>query len=407
MGRVSDRVTRPPVLTVFAVLQAFILALLVTAHMAARMDPAQTPEDPGTGDFGAFFTGGAMVKSGRGAELYDFSAQRSVQDEYLGEGRDYWQPYLNPPALAMALAPTTGLGYVASFRIFAAALSLILGSALLFLKGATPGINRTRLSTVTALLLTMGFLPVALTTFGGQNTALTLGLLCGIYAAVRLKHPVVAGVLLGVLTYKPQFVLIVGVVFLLQRQFATVAVAALVGLLHYGLGAGVSGVGWPLDYLAALAEHGPLETAQNGVWHFSLPAVVGRLFPGWGGAAVTTAGMVGILGLLVGAGRRLSVDSPGYPAFFGMVVAGTMLLTPHLQYYEVGILALPALLGVETILAGKGTPSLGLRVFLAAGYFSYPLWKLSETLPVQPFFFLLLAVFFWSRHLVVEPQRTG
>ena len=406
LSRVLDRVTRPPVLTVFAVLQACVLAILVAGHMAARVDPARAPEEPGTGDFGAFFTGAAMVRNGQGAELYDFEAQRAVQDQHLGNDRTSWQPYLNPPALAMALATTTSFGYVASFRIFSVALFLILLASLLGLKRAMPGVNRSRLSAVTALLLTVGFLPVALTTFGGQNTALTLALLCGIYGAVRTKHPVIAGVLLGVLTYKPQFVLVVGVVFLLQRQFKTIAVAALVGLLHYGLGAVVCGASWPTEYLAALAEHGPRETAQNGVWHFSLPAVVERLIPGQGAGAVTALGVITIMGLLIGTGSRVSVESARYPAFFGMMVASTMLIAPHLQYYEVGILALPVLLGLETICSEGVTPSLRLRRILAVGYFIYPLWKLSENLPVQPFFLILFAVFFWSRQMVLAPQRT-
>ena len=404
ISRVLDRISRPPVLTIFAVLQTCVLAILVAGHMVAGVDPVQFPEEPGTGDFGAFFTGGAMVRAGQGEELFDFDAQRAVQDRYLGENRTYWQPYLNPPALAMAVATTTGFGYVGSFRIFSAALFLILLGGLLGLKGAMPGVSRSRVSAVTALLLTVGFIPIALTTFGGQNTALTLALLCGIYGAVRTKHPVLAGVLLGILTYKPQFAVIVGVVFLLQRQYTTVAVAALVGLLHYGLGAMVCGGSWPLDYLAAVAEHGPKETAQNGVWHFSLPAVAGRLVPGWGGGAVTTLGIIGALGLLANAGRRVSVESDRYPAFFGMVVASTMLLTPHLQYYEVGLLALPVLLGLEVTLAKGATPPLAVRIVLVLGYFSYPLWKLSEALPVQPFFLMLLAVFLWSRHLVVAPS---
>jgi hypothetical protein len=407
LGRVLDRVTRPPVLTVFAILQALLLAILVAGHMASRTDPTLTPEEPGTGDFGAFFTGAAMVRNGQGADLYDFEAQRAVQDASLGGGRSYWQPYLNPPGLAISLAPATGLGYVASFRLFAGSLFLVLLASLLYLDRATPHLGRSRWATVTALLLTLAYLPVALTTFGGQNTALTLALLCGIYAATRLRHPMVAGVLLGLLTYKPQFVLVVGLVFLLQRQLTTVAVAALVGILHYALGAAVCGIGWPLEYMAALAEHGPREMAQNGVWHFSISAVAGRWVSGWVGRAVTLAGVLLTVGLLAGAARNLPFESPRYPAFFGMVVASTMLLAPHLQYYEVGLLALPVWLGLETLLSGGAGPSVGLRVVLAAGYFTYPLWKLSETLPVQPFFFLLLAVFLWSRHLVIDPNRMG
>jgi hypothetical protein len=405
LGRVLDRVTRPPVLTVFAILQALLLAILVAGHMASRTDPTETPEEPGTGDFGAFFTGAAMVKNGQGPDLYDFDAQRKVQDARLGEGRDYWQPYLNPPGLAVLLAPATGLGYVASFRLFAGSLFLVLLASLLYLSRATPHLGRSPVATVTALLLTLAYLPVALTTFGGQNTALTLALLCGIYAAARLRHPALAGVLLGLLTYKPQFVLVVGLVFLLQKQFTTLAVAALVGVLHYALGAAVCGFNWPLEYMAALAEHGPREMAENGVWHFSISAVVGRWAYGWVGRIISLAGILLTLGLLAGAARNLPLESPRYPAFFGMVVASTMLLAPHLQYYEVGLLALPVWLGLETLLAEGIGPPVGLRVTLAAGYFTFPLWKLSEALPVQPFFLLLLAVFLWSRHLAISPKQ--
>ena len=49
------------------------------------------------------------------------------------------------------------------------------------------------------------FHPIIRTMFGGQNTVLTLFLLTAICACLRGRHLLWAGVLLGLLSYKPQY----------------------------------------------------------------------------------------------------------------------------------------------------------------------------------------------------------
>ena len=218
LARVVDRVTRPPLLTLFAGLQALGVVIVVVGHLATTTDPLPQVEHPVSGDFAAFFTGAVLVWEGRGGELYDLESQKAVQDALFGEGRTQWQPYINPPALAMALAPVTAFGYATSFRIFAMVQGLFLLAAMCYFMGALPALSQTRLRMSTAILLTMGYLPVALTTFGGQNTGFTLALLAGIFAAVRKRQAVVAGVLLGLLTFKPQFTVLLGLVLLARRE---------------------------------------------------------------------------------------------------------------------------------------------------------------------------------------------
>jgi len=401
IARALDRVTRPPILTVFALLQACLLGIVVFGHLASRADPAPGNGAPGTGDFAAFFTGAVLVRDGRGADLYDFAAQKAFQDALLGEGRAEWQPYINPPALAMALAPISALGYSASYLVFTGALALILLSALVYLMGATPRLSRSFLTQATTVLLTMGYLPVALTTFGGQNTALTLALLAGTFAAVRRRHTMVAGVLLGLLTFKPQYTILLGLALLLRREWRVVSVAAAVGLLHYAIAAAVCGVQWPVDFWTALAVHGPLEMADNAPWHFSLPAAAQRYLPGRVTWMATGLGIAGVVALVLASSRRMSITSARFPAFFGMLVAGTLLASPHLQYYEAGILALAALLAVESILERGSDPSVPVRVLLAGGYLGFPAWQLSEAVGFQPLLVMLLAVFVWSWGLVI------
>ncbi|MCG6958057.1 MAG: hypothetical protein LJF04_18870, partial [Gemmatimonadetes bacterium] len=102
------------------------------------------------------------------------------------------------------------------------------------------------------------------------------------------------------------------------------------------------------------------------------------------------------------AARGISFDDPRFPALFGLVVAGDMAVSPHLQYYEVGLLALVALLAVETRLSTR-TPGLGTRVMLALAYMSYPVYRLGDTVGVQPLIFVLLGMLVWTSRLTREP----
>ena len=128
LARAIDRVTRPPILTIFGVLQALAILFFVAGYVTTRRPPDQTNGKPGTGDFLAFFVGGTLVREGRGAALYDFDVQRAVHDSVLAEHPETVQRYLNPPALAVVLAPATALGYLPSFFLF----TLLMVVALVF-----------------------------------------------------------------------------------------------------------------------------------------------------------------------------------------------------------------------------------------------------------------------------------
>jgi hypothetical protein len=374
-------------------------------YLSTRTDPLTAGGDPGTGDFAAFFTGAVLVREGRGEDLYDFTAQKAVQDAFMGEDLAAWQPYINPPGLAIALAPVTRLGYPASFLVFTGGQFFLLLAALAYLRGGTPRLSRSWLSTATWNLLALCFLPVALTTFGGQNTTLSFSLFAGIFGALRRGKPMLAGLFLGVLTFKPQYTLLLGLVLLARRELRVVSVAAAIGLAHYGIAAAICGIRWPLDFLAALGTHGTLEMAHNAAWHISVPAAIYRLTPEWGGRPATVIVAAIVLSLLLRSGLRLSTGSKRFPAFFGMMVAGTLLASPHVQYYEAGLFLLPALFGLETLLDQGRIPSLRIRCLLALGYVGFPAWRLSEPLGFQPLLAALLASFLWLRKLALASDR--
>jgi alpha-1,2-mannosyltransferase len=403
--RALTRLTEPPLLTAFAVLQAGLLAVVAATHLSSLVDPKEAGAHPGTGDFAAFYTGALLVRQGEGRELFDFEAQKRVQEEVFGAPLPYQQRYLYPPGPAVALAVVSAAGYVPAFLAFTAIMAASLAFGLVMLVRALPELGRCRRTRWTTALLLASFLPVALTTFGGQNTALSLGLFAALYAALHSRREVMAGILLGLLTFKPQYVLIPGLVLLGMGHRRTVGVAAGVGLLHFAAGGLVVGWSWPLDLLSALAEHAPREFTDNGHLHFSVPAVVRRV---WGDTAASiaaaTAGLAGLLVLLLAA-RRIRGHTWREPAFFGLLVLITLLSSPHLQYYEAGLLALPAVLALESLAATHRTISLSPRLLLVIGYFGFPAWRLSHGLGFQPLVIPLLAIGGWLIHELFGPAR--
>jgi alpha-1,2-mannosyltransferase len=393
--RALDRLTRPPILTVFAALQlAFILTVAV-GHFVARHDPEAGATHPGTGDYLAFHVGATLVREGLGEDLYDFEVQREVQEEVLGGARRWRQPYLNPPGLAIALAPATGLPYAWAFRLFTLAMVISFAGTVWLGGVSLPRIAAIPLGGVTATLLAAGYLPVALTMFGGQNTVLTMFLLSGVFWGIRSRRSGAAGAFVGLLSYKPQFALLPGFLLLARGDWHAVSAALGVGVVHYLVGAIFVGPAWPLEMLAALRMHAPLELAHGGAQHFSITATFHHLLPGTAASALSLLAVALAVSLVWWQGRRMDPGNARFPAFFGSVIAATMAISPHLQYYDAGLLILVGAMTLETRLH-RGTPPLLGRLLLAVAYFAFPIWRWGEAVGFQPLVFLLLALLAWS-----------
>jgi hypothetical protein len=73
-----------------------------------------------------------------------------------------------------------------------------------------------------------------------------------------------------------------------------------------------------------------------------------------------------------------------------------MLLSPHLQYYDFGVLVLPAALGLDA-LARRGTPAtLPLRLVVFVIWFGYPWFYMgADRVGFQPLTLWTIAIFAW------------
>jgi len=386
-----DRVTRPPLLTAVAALMLALLLAVVGHHLSGLRPPSGGRIDAGTGDFLAFWTGAVAVHEGSGASLYDYDVQREIQQRTLGGPSAAFQGYLNPPILAIALSPLVPLGYVAAFGVFDVACVLSLAAGLAMLCAIATGIGRVRGGLVALVLVVASFQPMVETTFGGQNTAITFALLAGLAFAHCRKSTLGAALALGLLTYKPQYAAGAGIAFVIAGEWRVIAGAAAIAALHWVAASLWCGPAWPAAMLAFERAYRPLEQAANAHTHFSWTAVSSVLLPEPFAAVAALAGFAAVLAVWW---RYRLLASLEPRVWFALVVLGTMLISPHQQYYDAALLALPAALLVDAGLRMQRPAGLGTRVALAAAYVGYPAWELDAF--IQPLFFVLLALFVWA-----------
>jgi hypothetical protein len=399
--RVLVRLTQPPVLTAFASLHALGMIAVAARYLASLHGTTDAAGHVVTGDFPAFLTAARMLDTGQGAALYDLAAQRSAQEAMIGRALDVWQPYAYPPLLGVALLPAARWSYLTAFCAHDAVMAVALVLLLWQLWSLLPSLRETRQAWWAVALLVVSFHPVARTVMGGQNTVLSLALLAGFVVSARDGRQGVAGICLGLLTYKPQLVPLLALCALLRRQWRLLAAAGLVAVAHYAIGALFAGPQWPLAWLRMLDAYRGLEWASNRYTHVSLWALAAQLLPAAWAFGIALAGSLLVITLVV---RRARDRSLPLTDLFALALAATVLVSPHVQYYDVALLLLPVLIALEARKCAGVDAGPWLRLSLALGYVLFPLYTYGPQLGVQPLCLWALACFGW---LLLLAQTKG
>jgi hypothetical protein len=165
-------------------------------------------------DFVVFWTAGRMVLDGLGAGIYDPATFHAATERYFGPGMS-WLPWLYPPHILAFAVPLGALPYAVALAIWSA------GGVAAFLVACLAGHSRARQWDLAAIIL-----PITLMLVYYGQISLWAGAF-GIGALRLIGHrPLVAGVLLGLLTVKPHYGLLIPLLLLWQRQWLTIVVAS-------------------------------------------------------------------------------------------------------------------------------------------------------------------------------------
>ena len=149
---------------------------------------------PTTTDFVSFYSAGLLADAGRPGWAYDPAAHLVAEESVVGAGIEY-QFFNYPPTYLLLCAALPALPYLAAFILFETA------TLLLYLFAATRVLEDRGFATVAACLA----VPVLFWNYGlGQNAFLTAGLF-GLGTYWLERRPLLAGLMFGLLCYKPQF----------------------------------------------------------------------------------------------------------------------------------------------------------------------------------------------------------
>jgi len=158
-------------------------------------------------DFIAFYTAGKIILSGRAADLYDLQLARDIQLGVYGQPTDNFNPYLNPPHYALAMTPFALLPYPWAPILWMSVGLVLLWVSLRWLNG------KHKMKT---FFLSLSWLPVFYAVSFGQNTFLSLAILSLTYFLWSKEKRIQAGLALSLLLFRPQFILGVGLLWLLE-----------------------------------------------------------------------------------------------------------------------------------------------------------------------------------------------
>lgn len=315
-------------------------------------------------DFVNVWSAGRLALDGQPAQAWDWDIQKQVQVAVLGQsyqGNFAW--HYPPPFLFVA-------SLLAHFPYATAFIGWVLAGLVPYL-----AVMRAIVGRPFGWLLAAAF-PVVLTNaLVGQNGFLTASLIGGTLYFMPMR-PVLSGICLGLLSYKPQYGLLFPLVLIAASQWAVFVTAAVVAVamafaswLAFGAESWQAFFHWmPMFSQAFLTEGrapwGKMQSIFALVRYFGGTEQLAWVFQ-W-----IMSGAVAIVLTLMWRSRI------SYPLKAAALAAGTLLITPYLFLYDVMVLAIAVAflvrIGLREGFKRYELPAVGL---VAALLMFYPLMR--------------------------------
>jgi arabinofuranan 3-O-arabinosyltransferase len=302
---------------------------------------ANNTGEPVYHDFAHFWVAGWQALHGETASLNSQAAFKEVQDTAAGFGFSPYSLLLYPPTFTLMLVPLAMLPYFAAFLTWEAVTLACCIAVVYLIVRRQPAISLTLASPFAAWNFLIG-----------QNGFLTASLLGGSLLLLE-RRPLLAGVFIGCLTYKPQFGILFPVALVAARQWRTCVSAAVTTIFLVAASAAAFGVDRWVAFPWVLFAQGRGTMFASPDWGFLLQTVYGLILVFHGGAALAwlaqgaaTAGV----GLVVWLVWRSPVR---YTLKAATLSAGALIATPYAFAYDLAAIAIPlAFLASDQIRCG-------------------------------------------------------
>jgi alpha-1,2-mannosyltransferase len=315
-----------------ALLIGFAAALVYL--FASRRGLADAYGRPLGTDFSGLYAAGKLAAAGLPAQAYDFIRMTAREAALFGAEAPrngwYYPPFALPAAAALAhlpYLPALLLWQGLSFAAYLAAMALLARSQ--------------RLGRIW-LLPALVFPAVFVNLIHGQTGFLTAALLTS-GLTLREKRPLAAGILFGMMAYKPQFALLLPVALIAGKDWKTLAAAALTALALAGAATLTYGVRIWSGFFAALRFGREIVLEQGGAGFEKLQSLFAflRHLGGDVDFAYLVQGVLA-LGVAIAVAQLWHRATDRRLKSAGLAL-GTLLVTPYCFDYDMMALA-PAFL---------------------------------------------------------------
>lgn len=317
----AERLRIYPRLLVFS----YICGFIVWAYLATgKVDVTGRPLGA---DFISFYAAGKLALEGLAPLAYDFTAHYAMEQNIIGSLNFDYPSFSYPPIFLLLLAPLAKLPYLPALFIFQF-FSLLL---FVFMINKLAGRNK-------AIMLCLAFPAVFINLGYGQNAFLTTGLLAGALFYID-RRPIVSGILIGLLTFKPHLGVLIPFVLILSGRWrvfivATIIFVSLVLLSYLVFGMETWQAFWEGRYFIKRVLEEEI-VAYN---------IMQSMFTGIRsmGASVATAYLLHILTAVVALVSVCWVWSCQVDIRLKVAILaiGTLMITPYILNYDLMIIAI-------------------------------------------------------------------
>lgn len=309
-----------------------LIAAYVTLLAAALVKGAWLEDGSGRTiqtDFVNVWAAGHLVLEGRGVDAYNWLTHKAVEEQAVGHPFDRYFPWPYPPPYLLVAAGLALLPYTAAFLfwnlltfpLYAFALRRIVGRPLGFLlAGAFPG--------------------ALWNVWTGQNGFVTAALLGSTLGAME-RAPRLAGILLGLLSYKPQFGILFPVVLIAGGHWRVFSYAVAVAAAMIAVSQLVFGAAAWQAFFAYLPLTGRLVFGEGLAGYHKLQTAFGVVRVCGGGEATAWSLHIGFAALVALGVWWLWRRRVAFEIKAAALGAAVLVATPYLYVYDLVVLAVP------------------------------------------------------------------
>jgi arabinofuranan 3-O-arabinosyltransferase len=281
-------------------------------------------------DFGTLWTTGALVRDHQPALAYDWEAVRQAMTALTGNDHLGRFGFHYPPPFLFVVALLAQLPYRLSFVLW------VVGSTIQY-----AAVVRVIVGRPAGWVVALAFPALFFNSIIGQNGCLTAALI-GAALLFLPARPVLAGICLGLLTYKPQYGLLFPLVLAATGQWRVIASAAVTTIVLFA----VSWLAFGTETWLTFLQQAPVASQaflSNGEASFGkIQSILALVRYAGGGEQFAWIAHWSLAAAIAAALVMLWRSQARHEIKAAALALGAVLATPYVFMYDLVVLAIPA-----------------------------------------------------------------